>query len=64
MTRRERLIAPAGFIAAGVLFVIAAVVPLAKGRPLNAVFIPVGVVFFILGAALWRKVRSDGNSSG
>lgn len=64
MTPRERLIAPFGFIAAGVLFVIAAVVPLAKGRPLNVVFIPVGVVFFILGAVLWRKARSDGDSSG
>jgi hypothetical protein len=64
MTPRERLIAPAGFIAAGVLFVIAAVVPLAKGRPLNATFIPLGVVFFILGAAMWRKVKSDGSSSG
>ena len=59
MTSRERLIAPFGFIAAGVLFVIAALVPLAKGGALNTVFIPVGVVFFILGAALLRKVKSD-----
>lgn len=64
MTPRERLIAPAGFIAAGVLFIIAAVVPLAKGRPLNVVSVPVGVFLFILGAALWRKVSSEGNSSG
>lgn len=64
MTPRERLIAPGGFIAAGVLFVIAAFLPLAKGRPLNATFIPIGVVFFILGAALWKKVKSDGDSSG
>ena len=62
MTPRERFIAPGGFIAAGVLFVIAAFVPLAKGRPINATFIPLGVVFFILGAALWRKVNSDGGS--
>lgn len=59
MTPRERLIAPFGFIAAGLLFWVAALVPLAKGRPLNAAFIPVGVVFFILGAALWKKVKSD-----
>lgn len=59
MTPRERLIAPFGFIAAGVLFVIAAFIPLAKGRAPNTVFIPVGVVFFILGAALLRKVKSD-----
>lgn len=59
MTPRERLIAPFGFIAAGVLFWVAAVVPLAKGRSVNAVFIPIGVVFFILGAALLKKVKSD-----
>lgn len=59
MTPRERLIAPLGFIAAGVLFLVAAVVPLAKGRPVNAAFIPVGVIFFVLGAALLKKVKSD-----
>lgn len=63
MTPRERLIAPFGFIAAGVLFVIAALVPLAKGGAPNTVFIPVGVVFFILGAALMRKVKSDSRPS-
>jgi hypothetical protein len=51
----ERKIAPLGFVVAGALFVVAAVVPAIKGQPLDATFLALGVVFAILGVALWRK---------
>lgn len=57
MTPRERLIAPLGFALAGIMFLIAALIPLAKDRPINATFIPLGVVFLILGLGVWRRAR-------
>jgi hypothetical protein len=57
----ERKIAPAGFFLAGVLFFVAAIIPAFKGRPLNPAFIPVGVVFAVLGIVTWRKVHRSGS---
>lgn len=51
----ERKIAPVGFLLAGVLFVIAAVIPLLKGKSLNAAFIGVGAMFVVLGAVALNK---------
>lgn len=53
----ERRIAPLGFFLAGVLFVVAAVIPTFRGQPLNATFLPLGIVFAVLGLAAWRKVQ-------
>lgn len=53
----ERKIAPLGFFLAGVLFVVAAILPTLKGRPLNAAFLPIGIVFAILGGIAWSKSK-------
>jgi hypothetical protein len=53
----ERRIAPLGFFLAGVLFIVAAVIPTFRDQPLNAAFIPLGIVFGILGMVTWRKVQ-------
>jgi hypothetical protein len=57
----ERKIAPAGFCLAGVLFVVAAFVPTFRGEPFNVVFLPVGIVFGILGIVTWRRVQRAGS---
>ena len=54
----ERKIAPLGFLLAGVLFLAAAVIPTFRGQPLNAAFLPLGIVFGILGLVTWRKARN------
>ena len=54
----ERKIAPLGFLLAGVLFLVAAVVPTFRGQPLNATFLPLGVVFIVLGFIMWRKMQN------
>lgn len=61
MTARERLIAPLGFALAGIVFLVAALIPLAKGQPLNATFLPLGLLSLILGLATWRRAgtKSD-----
>ncbi len=57
----ERKIAPAGFFLAGVLFMVAALAPTFRGQPLNAAFLPIGVVFAVLGVVTWRKVQRAGS---
>jgi hypothetical protein len=47
------------FVLAGVLFVVAAVIPLLRGGELNATFLALSVVWFILGAAAAKKNRTD-----
>ena len=44
-----------------VLAFVAALVPLLKGERLNATFVGVGVVFFVLTAVTVKKHRSSGN---
>lgn len=51
----ERKIAPLGFLLAAVLFMIAAILPTFSDKPMNSAFLPIGIVFGILGAAAWRK---------
>ena len=57
----ERRIAPLGFFLAGVLFVVAAVIPTFRGEPFNAAFLPLGIVFGVLGGVMWRKAQSAGS---
>lgn len=57
MKKWESRIAPAGFLLAGVLFVVAAVLPMFRGQQLNAAFLPLGIVFAILGFVMWRKAE-------
>jgi drug/metabolite transporter (DMT)-like permease len=57
MKQWERKIAPAGFFLAGVLFTVAAVAPTFREQPLNATFLPLGIVFAILGGVAWRKAQ-------
>lgn len=60
----ERRIAPVGFFVAGVVFVIAAIVPVFRGEPMNAAFLPLGVVFAILGGVTWRRAQSTNPPPG
>lgn len=60
----ERMIAPLGLFLAGVLFVVAALMPTFRGEPLNAAFLPLGILFAIVGAVMWRKVQSAGVPPG
>jgi hypothetical protein len=54
-----------GFVLAGVLFVAAALMPMVRGGTLNATFLALSVVFFILGAAVAKKGRpTDSNPPG
>ena len=46
-----------GFIIGGILFLIAALVPLASGRTLNVTFFVIGIAFLIIGAGIARKSR-------
>ena len=57
MKKWERNIAPVGFFLAGVLFVVAAVIPTFRGQQLNAAFLPLGIVFAIFGLVAWRKAQ-------
>ncbi len=45
------------FFLAAALFVVAGLLPLVKGRPLNAVFLALSAVWFILGLAVAAKAR-------
>lgn len=51
-----------GFALAGVLNLIAALIPLLRGRSMNVVFFAAGVVFLILAAALAKK-RAEADAS-
>ena len=43
---------------AAALFMLAALIPLARGSGVNTTFLVLGVVFFILGAGVMRKRRA------
>jgi len=47
------------FFAVAALSMIAALVPLVKGGPINVVFLSVAVVFFALGIVIARKSREQ-----
>ena len=63
MKKWERNIAPIGFFLAGVLFVVAAVIPTFRGQQLNAAFLPLGIVFAALGFVALRKAQRAGSST-
>lgn len=56
----QRILATWGFIVAGVLFLIAALIPVIRGGNLKPVNFVLAVVFLMLGAAAARKRRGDG----
>jgi hypothetical protein len=59
-------IAAWGFLLAGLLFFIAALLPLFGGRPLNAAFLGAGgagVVFVVLGGVQLHRFRGRGDGS-
>lgn len=57
-------VAAAGFGLAAFLFGIAAVLPSIRGGSLNATFLAVAVVFFVLAIAAGRKSAKPPSSSG
>jgi hypothetical protein len=48
-----------GFIIGGILFLIAALVPLATGSPFEAKFFIIGIALLVIGAAIARKGRNE-----
>jgi hypothetical protein len=47
-----------GFMLAALLFALATLIPLARGGDLNATFLVLAIVFFVLGGAVMRKSRT------
>lgn len=52
---KQRKFAKWGFFVAGVLSMVAALVPLLRGQPMNVTFLGVAVVCLVLGVATGRK---------
>jgi hypothetical protein len=46
-----------GFTLAGLLFAVAALVPLLRGGTLDVVFLALSIVFFTLGPAIAKKTQ-------
>jgi hypothetical protein len=59
MARDPRRLRSLVFILAGLLALLAAVLPLAKGERINVAFLAVGAVFIILSAIRLRKTPED-----
>jgi succinate-acetate transporter protein len=56
-------VAVRGFLFAAVLFVVVAFLPVVRGGSLNATFLALSVVFFVLGIAVAKKNRGTESSS-
>lgn len=54
-------IVPYSFALGAVLFLFAALIPFVDGKPLNVIFLGVGVLSLVLAIATWRKA---GGGSG
>ena len=51
----QNILGKSGFIIAGILFLIVAIVPFAAGRILNVAFFVLGIAFLVVRAAAARK---------
>ena len=49
-----------GFLTAGILFLIAALIPLAEGQAVTVSFFVIGIAFLVIGSAIARKKPTDG----
>jgi len=56
---QKSIIGKWGFIIAGTLFLIAAIMPFAEGKTVNVAFFVIGIAFLMVGAAIVRKSRAD-----
>ncbi len=56
---QKNIIGKWGFIIAGILFLIAAILPLAEGRTFNAATFVLGIALLVIGTAVARKKRAD-----
>lgn len=54
----ERKVAPLGFLLAAALFIVAALLPLARQQAVNVAFLAVAILFGIIGGVAWRKSGS------
>lgn len=48
-----------GFLTAGILFLIAAIVPFAEGQTVKVSFFVIGIALLVVGTAIARKRRTD-----
>lgn len=61
---KQATLIPWMFFLAAAMSVVAAVVPVFRGRPLNVVFLCVAIVWFILGLGIRAKARKGNDSGG
>ncbi len=54
----QNIIGTWGLIIAGIMFLIAAILPLVAGRPFNAALFVIGVALLVIGAGVARKKRA------
>jgi hypothetical protein len=48
-----------GFLIAGILFLIAAIIPFAEGQVVKVSFFVIGIAFLVVFTAITRKRRAD-----
>jgi hypothetical protein len=53
----KNIIGTWGFIIAGIIFLIAAIIPFLAGRTINPAFFVISVALLVVGAAIARKTR-------
>ena len=59
---KQPKIAAWGFLVAGILFLVAAVVPLARGGVVNFTFLLLAGVFVVLGTIVGKRSRPNNSS--
>lgn len=55
----ENIVGKWGFLIAGILFLIAAIMPFAEGQTVKVSFFVIGIAFLVIGTAIARKRRAD-----
>lgn len=53
-----------GFLIAGILFLIAAIIPFVGGETIRVSFFVIGIALLLAGAAIARKRRTDAPPKG
>jgi LPXTG-motif cell wall-anchored protein len=48
-----------GFLIAGTLFLIGAIIPFAEGKTVNVAFFVIGIALLVVGSAVARKKRAN-----
>jgi hypothetical protein len=60
----KKKIVPLSFALSAVLFLFAALEPVSQGQALNATFLSIGALSFVLALVIWRKAGNDSGPPG